>query len=532
MISPDELIIDNFAGGGGASTGIYQALGRHPDIAINHDAAAVAMHTANHPTTLHYCQNIWKAHPDDVVKGRKVGLAWFSPDCKHFSRAKGGKPVQKNIRDLAWVVIAWAKQVRPRVICLENVEEFKTWGPLTSENKPCPVEAGSEFKRWVGELKRLGYKVEWRTLKACDFGAPTIRKRLFLVARCDGLPIRWPEPSHGDPKSIEVQTGLRKPWRTAAEIIDWSLPCPSIFLTQDEALALRRATGINCNRPLADKTMARIARGLKRFVIDAEEPFIVGVGGRMGQSRERGLSESLQTLTAKADSAIAVPFTVPRYGERPGQTPRTGSVQRPLPTIVGTANGSSLVTAFLAKHFGGMTGVDIRTPFPTITTRGTQNQVVASNLVKLRGTCKDGQRTDQPMPTLTASGTHVAEVRAFLAKFYGADGAGQPPTDPLHTAAARSKLGLVMVAGELHQIVDIGMRMLSPRELFRAQGFGDDYKIDPMFNGKPLTKSEQVSKCGNSVPPDVAEALLSVNFQDAVATKPILSPLPLFEAAS
>jgi DNA (cytosine-5)-methyltransferase 1 len=268
-----ELIIDSFAGGGGASTGITAALGRSPDYAINHDREALAMHAANHPETIHLSKNIWQVDPMEVVGRRPVGLAWFSPDCKHFSKAKGGRPVKREIRDLAWTVVLWAKRVRPRVILLENVEEFADWGPLviTDEGqwRPCPERRGATFKRWVGELRRLGYRVEWRELRACDYGAPTIRKRLFLIARRDGKKIIWPTPTHAAPNDRDVIAGRKLPWRTAAEIIDWSLPCHSIFLTRAEG----RAVGVN--RPLAEATMTRIAKGVKRYVLDAAQPFVI-----------------------------------------------------------------------------------------------------------------------------------------------------------------------------------------------------------------------------------------------------------------
>lgn len=255
------LYIDNFAGGGGASTGIELGLGRPVDIAVNHDPEAVAMHDINHPHTRHYCESVWDVDPRAITGGRPVDLCWFSPDCKHFSKAKGGTPVSKKIRGLAWVALRYAATVRPRVIMLENVEEFVTWGPITRDGRPCPQNKGRTFASFVNALRRHGYQVDWRELRACDYGAPTIRKRLFLIARRDGLPIVWPEPTHGDPASAEVKTKRLKPWRTAAEVIDWSIPCPSIF---------------NRARPLAENTLRRIARGLQRYVIEAQQPFIVG----------------------------------------------------------------------------------------------------------------------------------------------------------------------------------------------------------------------------------------------------------------
>jgi DNA (cytosine-5)-methyltransferase 1 len=489
----DGLIIDSFAGGGGASLGIEMALGRSPDIAINHDAEAMAMHQANHPDTIHLSKNIWKVDPIEHIGRRKVALAWFSPDCKHFSKAKGGKPVARNIRDLAWVVVLWARQVRPSVIMLENVEEFRTWGPLDANDMPCPVRKGQTFKRWVGELRKLGYKVDWRELRACDYGAPTIRKRLFLIARCDGQPIVWPSPTHGP--------GLI-PYRTAAECIDWSLPCPSIFLTKEEG----RAIGVN--RPLAEATMARIARGVKRYVIDAAEPFIVSVShGDSGGKREYPIEEPLGTLTQKNGHAIVMPMM--SYGQQGGHS---RPADKPMHTITASVKDTNqlLVAAFLAQHNGGMTGHDGRKPLSTVTQRGTQQALVAAHMLHMKGSAQSARSAEQPLASITAQGTHHAEVRAFLIKYYGSD---QDPQlrEPLHTVTTKDRFGLVMVHGEPYQIVDIGMRMLSPRELFRAQGFTESYKIDVIHNGKPLSKSSKVRMCGNSVSPVMACALVKAN---------------------
>lgn len=504
----DGLIVDSFAGGGGASTGIEIALGRSPDVAINHDADAIAMHTVNHPDTVHYCANVWHADPMDVVRaagGPPVGLLWASPDCKHFSKAKGSRPAKRSIRDLAWVVVLWAKRVRPRVICLENVEEFRDWGPVDMDGRPCPDRKGETFDRWVGEIRRLGYKVEWKELRACDFGAPTIRKRLFLVARCDGLPIRWPEPTHGAPDDPDVRAGRLAPWRTAAEIIDWSQPCPSIF---DRA------------RPLAEATQLRIARGLKRYVIDAADPFIVPLTHR-GDARVYDINDPLRTITTaqRGEMALVSPTLVQTgYGERQGQAPRALDIHKPLGTVVSGGGKHALCTAFLAKHFGGVTGVRADTPLPTVTTRGTQTQLVTSHLLLFKGTCKDGRPITDPLGTVQAEGQHHAEVRAFLMKYYGTGGQLADPRDPAPTVTSKARLGLVTVAGQDYQIVDIGMRMLTPRELFRAQGFPDEYVIDRRPDGSPMTKTAQIRMCGNSVCPPVAAAIVRAN---AVATEAV-----------
>ncbi len=518
-----ELVVDNFAGGGGASTGIEAALGRPVDIAINHDPAAVRMHEVNHPHTRHLCESVWEVDPVEVTGGRPVGLAWFSPDCKHFSKARGGKPVEKKIRGLAWVALKWAAQVGPRVIILENVEEFKTWGPQF-RGKLCPIRRGQSFDKWKAQLENLGYRVEHRELRACDYGAPTIRKRLFVIARCDGQPVVWPEATHGP--------GLL-PYRSAAEIIDWSLPCPSIF---------------DRPRPLVENTLRRIARGIQRFVIDNPEPFIVSYyGPKKGESfRGQSIREPLKTQTTENRFGLVVP-TIERMFSRSSGS----SAADPMPTVVAKSK-DALVTAFLAKHFGGNytgPGVALTDPAGTVTATdhhalvaanlvrhfgqsvgtsphdpiGTvmpagmgKTGLVTSHLLKLRGTCRDGQPVTEPAPTLTAGGTHVGEVRAFLLKYYGTN-IGQDCADSLQTVTSKHRFGLVTVRGEEYQIVDIGMRMLEPRELFRAQGFPENYIIDRDADGRPISKADQVNRCGNSVPPPFSEALVRANVVDLPA---------------
>lgn len=464
----NELIIDNFAGGGGASMGIEQALGRPVDIAINHDPEAIALHEANHPQTTHYQSDVFEVDPVEVCAGRPVGLAWFSPDCKHFSKAKGGKPVSKKIRSLAWVAIKWAKLVRPRVIALENVEEFQDWGPLLDNNKPCPARKGLTFRRFIKEFEKLGYQVDWKELRACDYGAPTIRKRLFLVARCDGQPISWPTPTHGDAAGLQ-------PYNTAADCINWSLPCPSIFLNKEDAKKAK------VRRPLAENTLKRIAKGLHRYVINADKPFIV---------------PSFITEHANSSSQRNMPS------------------DEPLRTICAQVKGGhfALVSAFLAKHYTGVVGHGVKQPIGAITSRD-HHSLVASHLVKLRNN-QYGQSVEDPIPTLTAGGGHVGEVRAFMIKYYGTD--QDPQLDkPLHTVTSRDRFGLVTVAGQYYQIIDIGMRMFAPRELYRAQGFPDEYVINPIFNGKELTKTAQIRMCGNSVSPPIARGIIEANLTEA-----------------
>lgn len=511
MSAPNYLITDSFAGGGGASTGIEMALGRSPDIAINHDPVALAMHAANHPDTLHLTSNIWQVDPAEACKGRPVGLAWFSPDCKHFSKAKGAAPVKRNIRDLAWVVVMWAKRVRPRVIMLENVEEFLTWGPLTDANKPDPARSGETFKHWVKQLRKLGYKVQWRELRACDYGAPTIRKRLFLIARCDGEPIVWPNPTHGAPQSPAVLKGTQKPWRTAAEIIDWSLPCPSIFDTSEQIMEKH---GLRAVRPLAENTLRRVARGVMRYVIEDKAPFIVTCNHAGAGFRGQSLNDPLCTVTASRDAhGLVVPTLIQTgYGEAPGQQPRVPGLEKPLGTLVAGGGKHALVAAFLAQHNTGVIGRAADAPVSTITARGTQQQLVAAHMINMQGSSRHSGDLREPHRTVLAGGQHSGIVAAFLQKYYG-QGVGQSAGEPLHTLSTRDTFGLVTVDidGQTYAITDIGMRMLTPREQFRAQGFPDSYIIERGADGRVLTKTEQTRMCGNSVSPAMAKALAEAN---------------------
>lgn len=435
-----ELIVDNFAGGGGASTGIEQAIGRAVDIAINHDEKAIEMHKVNHPNTKHYIEDVWDVDPIEATKGQPVGLAWFSPDCKHFSKAKGGKPVDKNIRGLAWVAVKWAKLVKPRIIILENVEEFRTWGPLKADEQgnlyPDPNKKGQTFDLFIKALERQGYKVQFRELRACDYGTPTTRKRFFMIARCDGKPIVFPEPTHGDPEQLEVRCGLLKPWRTAAECIDWSIPCPSIF---------------DRKKPLAEKTLERIARGIQKFVIEAENPYVLD------------------------DKAM---FLQHYYGQQ-GEETRGSGLNEPVATIP-TANRFGLVTAFISRQFKTGVGHELDKPLATTTT------VNKSNL-----------------------------ITAFLLKYYGTEG-WQGLDYPLHTITTKDRFGLITIKGIDYQIVDIGMRMLKPHELFKAQGFPDNYIIDVDSKGNRYPITEQTAKVGNSVCPPLAKAIVEANYKEKI----------------
>jgi DNA (cytosine-5)-methyltransferase 1 len=534
----DGLVVDNFAGGGGASTGIAAALGRPANIAVNHSAAAIAMHKANHPETKHYQEDVWQVDPREACGSNLVAVAWFSPDCTHFSRAKGGQPRSKDVRCLADVVIRWAREVRPKVIFLENVEEFLTWGPLDDEGQPIKAQEGEDFRAWRAKLVALGYVVEHRIIVAADHGTPTTRKRLFLVARCDGRPIVWPTATHG--------RGRPRPWRTAAEVIDWELPCPSIF---------------DRKRPLAEATLRRIAAGVRRYVIESGRPFVVPLTHHSKTPRVRDIHEPFKTITAanRGELALVSPFIAPvthttsgdrvhradeplrtvttakggefvlvaptmvqtGYGEREGQAPRALDIQRPLGTVV-SGGKHALVATFLAKHYGGVVGHGVERPIGTVTAQDHHSLVQAqlelpamqaSFVSKFYGTAT-GASVEAPLPTVTSTGQHLADVRAFLVKYYGADGAAtsqQSLFDPLHTVTTKARFGLVTVHGQEYVITDIGMRMLAPHELFAAQGFPGDYIIDPELNGRPLTKTQQIELAGNSVCPQVAAAIVGAN---------------------
>ncbi len=575
--------MDNFAGGGGASTGIEMATGISVDIAINHDPEAIRMHKANHPSTKHYCENVWAVDPVEACNGHPIALAWFSPDCKHFSKAKGGKPKDKNIRGLAWVACRWAGLVRPDVIMLENVEEFKTWGPLNRSHRPIKKKQGVTFKKFVNQLETLGYKVEHRELVAADYGAPTMRKRFFLIARCDGKPIIWPEPTHGPADSDEVKAGLLKPYVGAYTQLDFSLPCPSIFDTAEE---IKEKYGIRAKRPLAPKTMERIARGLKKFVIDNAEPFIVQVNhsgaksdyckstneplstvtgkhgfgvvepymvqiGQTGFTKDRSkdVREPLTTIVSKNEHCLIEPKLAPYMGTNttnhsggnckdPIHTITTGNqqclisptliqyhsetskngvrgqtIEEPIMTVDGS-NRYGLVTSFLHKYYDGGykgAGESMENPLPTVTSWD-HNSICAATLVQMNNHC-DGRDITEPIPTITAGDGHFGEVRAFLIKYYG-EGTGQDIKEPLDTITSRDRFGLVTINGVDYQIVDIGLRMLEPRELYGCQGFPDDYIIDHDYTGKTYPRSEQVRRCGNAVCPPIPAALVRANLPE------------------
>ena len=613
----DEIIVDNFAGGGGASTGIELATGRVVDIAVNHDPDAILMHRTNHPHTMHYQASVWDVDPVEVCRGRPVGLAWFSPDCKHFSKAKGGKPVDKNIRGLAWIVLRWAGTVRPRVIILENVEEFQTWGPVR-RGHPVKSKTGQTFRQWLGQLEALGYTVEWRELVAADYGAPTTRKRFFLIARSAERPIVWPEPTHAPADSQEVKAGTKKPWRSAAEIIDWNLPTPSIFATKEE---VRERYGVAAVRPLARNTMRRVARGVDKFVIRSASPFLVIVN-HAGEFRGQGLAEPLQTITAKHGYGVASPVMAPLTMHN-NQNAVGTSITDPVNTITGTGAGGhqmlitptlaaigqtgggdrcrsmeepthtqvskaeecvvcpamiqyhteqtervrgqgvtdpimtidasnryGLAAATLTKYYNGDHNQDAAAPLHTITTRDREGVTVANlskfyggvvgaaasdplptvtavdhnalqtaHMVKMKGTNLGGQAQD-PLQTITAGGGHHGVVATRIVK-------AEPGADLQNWPKIRAALNefcdyhledteviLFSIGGAWYFMADIGLRMLTPRELYRANGFPDDYKIDRDYTGREYGKTKQVARCGNAVPPPFAMALVRANLPE------------------
>lgn len=613
-----EKIIDSFAGGGGASTGIELATGRVVDAAINHDPDAILMHKTNHPYTKHYQASVWDVDPEEVCGGSPVGLLWASPDCKHFSKAKGGKPVDKRIRGLAWIVLRWAGTVRPRVIILENVEEFQTWGPVR-RSRPVKAKAGQTFRRFVSQLEALGYAVEWRELVAADYGAPTTRKRFFLIARCDGRPIVWPEPTHAPADSPEVKEGIKKPWRSAAEIIDWSLPCPSIFDTREQ---IREKYGLKAQRPLRPNTMRRVARGVDKFVIKSANPFLVivnhagefrgqslgdpiqtiaakhgydvanpvmapltmhnnenavgtaitdpvntvtasaagghqmlitptlaAIGQTGGGDRGRSVTEPTHTQVSKAEECVVCPAMIQYHTEQSehirGQaatdpimtidasnryglaaatlTKYYGSDQHgqeaaePLHTI--TAKDREGVTmASLAKFYGGVVGASVEDPVPTVTSVD-HNALQTAHMVKMKGD-NLGSPARSPVQTITAGGSHHGVVTTRIAKAEsGADLRHWPEIRDLLNTYCGYALGpedviLFQIGGAWYFMADIGLRMLTPRELYRANGFPDDYVIDRDYTGQTYGKSKQVARCGNAVPPPFATALVRANLPE------------------
>lgn len=662
----DEIIIDNFAGGGGASTGIELALGRPVTVAINHDPAAILMHKTNHPYTQHLQDSVWNIDPVKICAGRPVGLAWFSPDCKHFSKAKGAALVDKNIRGLAWIVLKWAGTVKPRVIILENVEEFKTWGPVR-KGKPVKKKQGQTFNKWFEQLESLGYKIEYRELVAADYGAPTTRKRFVLIARCDGKPIVWPKRTHAPIDSEEVKSGQCKPWVSAAEIIDWSLPCPSIFETSQQ---IKDKYGVKALRPLKPNTLRRISRGIDKFVIKSQKPFIIPVGhgekpgqkprvndiagplgtvvstvkhnvvdpiltpygvqvNHGGADRINSIADKpLDTITAKLGYGISNPTLTPyvvnmkfnntpenierplstitsvgsQYIVTPNLTPIKGEsvpfhmhnhsnaigtdIEKPINTITGTGS-QMLITPHLSKYFGGVVGESVKNPMPTVTAID-HNALVAPSLIQYHTEQSDKENRaynfDGPIKTIDGSARYGIAAAHLTQYFKGDHYHG--PTEPLHTVTTEIREGVALAhitefkgqdigqnlnnplrtvttsAGEFgtvytrlekisdnmdlkywpqiremlnvycdywiadneililtingidYFISDIGLRMLTPKELYAAQGFPSDYIIEKDYTGKPYPKTQQVARCGNAVCPPMATALVKANLPE------------------
>lgn len=518
----DEITVDGFCGGGGWSTGFEFAIGRPVDIGINHDKYAIAMHKKNHPFTEHYNENIFEVDPYKATKGRPVGWAHFSPDCTHFSRAKGGTPVKKSIRGLAWVVTKWAGTVHPRIISMENVPEFMSWGSLCARrNKdgriyrmdgtlaekgtyvpyseqqlvPNKKKQGKTFKRFINVMKSFGYKCEWKILTASDYGAPTIRKRLFIIFRNDGKSIIFPNPTHGNPESEEVKSGKLLPWHTAAECINWDLECPSIFERK---------------KPLAENTLRRIAKGIQKFVIENPNPFIIQVNHGGDNFRGQEVDKPMPTITAKHGFGVVAPTLIQYHGEQSKNEVRGQILEKPLQTV-DTANRYGLVTAFMSKYFGGNyqgCGSSVDEPLHTITAVD-HNALAAVHITQFNNHCI-GQKVDEPLKTITCGEGHFGEVRAFLIKYYSGE-SGQKVNEPLHTIRTKNCFGLVTIKGVDYAIVDIGLRMLTPRELYNAQGFPTDYEIETDCYGNKYPKTKQVARCGNSVPPPFATALARAN---------------------
>ena len=527
-----ELIVDNFAGGGGASTGISMATGRSVDIAINHDPDAIAMHKANHPTTKHYCENVWDVDPKEACGDNPVALAWFSPDCTHFSRAKGGKPVDKNIRGLAWVTLRWAYMVRPRVIMLENVPEIRTWGPLGANNRPIKERMGETFNGFIqaltsgiqkthpafGEMcstlgidqssdmaqaleRGLGYDVEYRILRSCDYGAPTTRTRFYLVARCDGRKIVWAEPTHAPKDSEEVKRGEKLPYRTAAECIDWSIPCKSIFERE---------------KPLAENTLRRIAKGIQKFVVENPEPFIISDDNDGKTANEHGVITP--TVTTGNRNYLVAPMLIQYHSEQNDSEVRGQKLSEPIMTV-DTNPRYALSCAYIMKNYaGGYTGSGIAADklLDTVTAID-HNSLVTTHIMTMRRNMV-GQRVDEPLSTISCSGAHHAEVQAFLVKYFST-GTAKSVDEPLDTITTKDRFAVVTIHGEDYIITDIKMRMLQPRELFNAQGFPKDYIIDKDDRGKPYPKSKQVARCGNAVTPPVPAALVRANLPEMCEEK-------------
>lgn len=617
----DECFVDSFAGGGGASTGIEMATGHPVDIAINHDEAAIMMHKCNHPFTEHYREDIWQVDPIKAVRGRHVRHAWFSPDCKHFSRAKGKALVDKNIRGLAWVVLLWAEAVRPDVIMLENVPEFVTWGPIDEEGKPIKERAGETYDGFIKALTvgipsdhpafpemceflkispiseraskfiaGLGYDLKTAKLCAADYGAPTIRTRFHLIARCDGKPIVFPERTHAPRNSKDVKSGKYKPWRSAAEIINWELPCPSIFDSKEK---IKSEYGLTVRRPLKENTVRRIARGLEKFVIKSAEPYIVECGHRNGN--EHDINNPLNTVTSKDMFGLSTPKISPYHMHNHSNASGT-DMRDPVNTVTGVGAQMFIrptISPYIVSNNAGNAPHDVNEPVPTITT-GNRNFICAPSLIQYHSEQSfnevRGQRVDVPIQTVDSSNRYGLSA-AYLVQYFGGEGHYHSVESPLHTITTMEREGVTLahlahfkgkdkgqsvnsplmtvtacdgqfadirtalvkwdgvtelyhwnevrkmlntycgyniaeneilllnIFGIWYFISDIGLRMLSPRELYDAMGFPHDYVIDRDICGNEIKRPDQVARCGNAVCPAVAEALVRANLPERCIRK-------------
>lgn len=532
----DEIVVDFFCGGGGAGTGLEMGLGRPVTVAKNHSPAAISMHTANHPAARHFTTDVFEGDPDEECQGRPVGWFHMSPDCTHHSQAAGGQPRKREIRNLSWIGLKWAGKKRPRVISLENVKQILQWGPLMAKRDkntgrvmkldgtvaavgervpvqqqflvPDPKRRGITWRRFVHLLEGMGYQVEWRVIKACDFGAPTSRERLFMIARCDGQPIVWPEPTHA-----KHPTKGQQKWRTAADCIDWSVPSKSIFGRKKE---------------LAAATLRRVAKGMKKFVLDNPQPFIVPIANWSGELAQSA-NEPLRTVTSwprGGSFAVASPVMIGAGG--PVYAGKSVPADQPMGTIM-TQSHRALVTAFIEQANGGFNTTPAKgadEPLTTVTNTGSQQRLVTASLATLRRNCV-GRPVDDLVPTMTAGAEHHAlveyklspeheegalRVAAFLISYYGTENTSAADA-PAPTVTTKDRLGLVtvFVKGTPYVIVDICLRMLQPHELYRAQGFPASYIINKGADGKPFTKTEQVHMCGNSVSPPPMAALARAN---------------------
>lgn len=480
-MEPQNLIIDCFAGGGGASVGIEMAIGRPVDVAINHDPAAILMHKTNHPDTLHLTEDIFKVNLKKYVRGRQVALMWASPDCTSHSKAKGAKPRERGLRILPWAVYKHAKAILPMVIIMENVEEIQKWGPLDENGHPIKEKEGEDYRKFIAAMKSLGYIFQCRELVAADYGAPTIRKRWYAVFRRDGRDIVWPEPTH----SKNGENGLL-PWEPIYKYLDFSNLGKSIF---------------DRKKPLAENTLNRIARGLEKYVFNNPEPFIMQVNHSGSGFRGQSVHDVLPTITSKHGYGLVTPLIIQYHSETTKSGVRGQDVRMPIQTI-DTSNRYALVSFFLTKFYKSGIGQSLQEPIHTITTSPGHFGLVSIAAVNWNELQKAG--IDE------ATAKRCTWVSNFIMEYYGC-GIGQAVTEPIHTIVTKERFALITVLGNEYAIMDIYLRMLTPEELKLGQGFPRDYIIDRDYNWKPYPVSKQVARIGNSVVPIMAEKLVKAN---------------------